>query len=472
MTLITRSNEHINSGKGSICGGTIITPTAAVTASHCICGTLDPKIPQNFRRFTDCVGGDSNSIKNPPNEVRSRNQRHFNEITAGIGDKDKTRLTKINILVANVMGEFRPHEPSVGIFFDIGLVMTTDESGHGSVFYQHTIHTMSKGNIRVGSLCLAAKKDDEPYTYTGSILSVGWGKRYSDVQTAENKPQANKHSCTTNEFGPSSASFRHCNVDDVLSNPNDVKCKRQDMPKGYDAQKCKRYLYEAEKAMRMKFRNIDDSLRTTMSDIWTLTNMIEILPFVKRSLIGASREIRNICYKQKLFDDHGWCYVDLNTKEWGFCGSSCEFLNTKLIDTQPDIYHKMIWEYPPRPNLQSRCTRYVDNYVIKPWYICVEPLAPQASVFQFKRAGLRRLELINPSKDDPIRAGYQLLCKADSGSGNWMMNSNENKRALVAIYSYSTGDFCGDSSHAITTVHPIVLDWIKHHSKIGEREVL
>ena len=78
MTLITRSNEHINSGKGSICGGAIITPTAAVTASHCICGTLDPKIPQNVRRFTDCVGGDSNSINNPPNEVRSKNQGHFN----------------------------------------------------------------------------------------------------------------------------------------------------------------------------------------------------------------------------------------------------------------------------------------------------------------------------------------------------------------------------------------------------------
>ena len=418
-------------------------------------------------------------MDNPPNEVRSRKSKEicFNEIKAGIGDKDINRQTQINIPVAYVMGTFTTFKPgskrgSAGTSFDIGLVITKDKSGKGSVFYQHTLYTMEILNqepIRVGSLCLAAKKESEPYLYEGSVVGVGWGTRYSDVKTAANQPKANTHSCTTNEFGPSSATFRHCNVDDVLLHPYGAECKRHDMPNGYDAQKCEKYLEEAEKAIEIKFRNYDDSLRTTMYDIWKRTNKFEILPFVTRS--GEEVGIRYMCYKQQLFDDHGWCYVDLNNNEWGFCGSSCEFLNIQNPpDTIPATYHKMIWEYPPRPNIQSRCDpTYHSPANFKPWYICVEPLAPQVSVFQFKRIGIHystKLEFINPSKEDPVRAGYQLFCKGDSGSGNWMINTNENKRALVAVHSYDYGQFCGESSHAMSTVHPEVLDWIKRHSKI------
>ena len=481
MILLVHVNEHIENGRIYECGGSIITQTIAVSAAHCICGSPDFRnIPPHLLQYTECVGGDHKKF-NPPNEIRTRrkSQRNYNELTAHVGDKDKTQTTPIHIFVAYVMSDTRhdrsKKETRFGIAYDVGLVMTKDQSGNGIQFYLHT--TPVDYHIKVGSVCLAAKKDDDPFVYDGYVVSVGWGIRYSDVKRPNGKPESNLHSCTTNRFGPSFATFRHCNVNYIFSNPDDKKCQRQSRPVGYDSEKCDRYLKEAEKAIERKLSTIpDDSLQRTLSLTWKLTNRFEILASREGSCIGPSTGIKRICYKQKLFEDYGWCYLDdgkgnENTNEWGFCDTSCDLVGKPR--TEPQIYHEMVWQFPTHFPFRCDIDKH-DPANFKPWYICIVYKPPQTSVFQFKKTGRRKLKYCDADKYDPIRAGYQLPCKGDSGSGHFMKNSEGNKWALVALTSYDYGQFCGTESHLMTTVHPDVLSWIKEHSKIGidETEVV
>merc|ERR1711994_782000 len=99
--------------------------------------------------------------------------------------------------------------------------------------------------------------------------------------------------------------------------------------------------------------------------------------------------------------------------------------------------------------------------MFKPWYLCIVSRSPQTSVFKFKIDEENEMKFRNAYKEEPTSAGYQLPCKGDSGSGHWMYNSKEKKRALVAINSHVEGEVCGTDSHVITTVHPDVLNWIK-----------
>ena len=213
----------------------------------------------------------------------------------------------------------------------------------------------------------------------------------------------------------------------------------------------------------------DDSLRERMSLIWKLTNKIEISGPLEGRCIGPLTGIKSIFYKQKLFDDYGWCYLDVgngnvNINEWGFCDTSCDLVSWTNT-TNPQIYHEMVWQFPT--NFPFRCdfSPHEEHKKFKPWYICIVYKPPQTSVFQFKK-GYKKLKFCEPDKEDPVKRGYQLPCKGDSGSGHFMRNSNEEKWALVAINSYKIGQYCGADAHAITTVHPDVLNWIKYHSKI------
>ena len=73
------------------CGGSIITQTAAITASHCICGIpeeLESSIPKAKRHLVECLGGTIIDFRSPqPNEVRYTLE-YFNSIRIKMGNKD------------------------------------------------------------------------------------------------------------------------------------------------------------------------------------------------------------------------------------------------------------------------------------------------------------------------------------------------------------------------------------------------
>ena len=290
VVLVKRHNKIIPRWHED-CGGSIITQTVAVTASHCICGipeTLKSLIPDDKKLLVECQGGvDIDFQLLPPNEVTNSNM-----LSAIIGNKDKTQGRKVNIFISYVMGS-RKKNPNLHRFEDIGIILTKDLKGNGESFYQHS---KPSKNINVGSICLAAEKKNSPYMNEGKVVTVGWGDRYSDVKSGE-KPEQKKHSCSTNEFGPILGRLRQCDVDDITLDENDWGCDRYDMPAGYDETKCDDYLEKAERAIVKEIGELDES--DTLSTLWSLTNKIEVI----------SADERHVCYKQNLFIDYGWCYV-------------------------------------------------------------------------------------------------------------------------------------------------------------------
>ena len=139
--------------------------------------------------------------------------------------------------------------------------------------------------------------------------------------------------------------------------------------------------------------------------------------------------------------------------------------------TEPLIYHKMVWVFPFKH--PSRCGTPVNDY-----YLCISSILPRTSVFRFKRDGKGKLKFMDANKEnieDSFDAtnkntkenlGYQLPCKGDCGSGHWMYNSEEDRRALVAMSSHAIGEYCGAPSHVLLTTHPSVIQWIKRYSDI------
>ena len=109
---------------------------------------------------------------------------------------------------------------------------------------------------------------------------------------------------------------------------------------------------------------------------------------------------------------------------------------------------------------------------------------PQTSVLIFKRDGENKLMFENAYKEkiedtldslsnyDRKHVGYQQHCPGDSGSGHWMYDSTEKRRALVAISSHIPSDdrighFCGSPTHNLLTTYPSILRWIKKWSGIS-----
>ena len=102
MISITRMNKHILGGEEiELCAGTIISQTTAVTSAKCICGAGSFEIADDLKHHVDCIGGNP-EWSNPLNEVRDG--ENYNKLIAGVGSKDRTKLRKIPILVAYVMG--------------------------------------------------------------------------------------------------------------------------------------------------------------------------------------------------------------------------------------------------------------------------------------------------------------------------------------------------------------------------------
>ena len=428
------------------CGGSIITKNTAVTAGHCICKSFH----YSGHPFS-CKGGKSPDAP-PENEISP-----INEIWVGIGSKDITQQIRVDILVAFVMGSELKNQ-QIAFREDIGLLCSTDK-GKGKFFYEHI---PTDGDINVGSVCLAAEKKETPHMHEGKVVTVGWGRRYADTKSPDGKPKANEHSCATNEFGPISSRLQQCDINDIISSQNNWGCEKVLKPIGYNAVKCRKYLAQAEKAVAKKIDELDGS--SMLSTLWSLTNKIK----VSRAYFWDKK---HICYKEKLFNEHGWCYIysnrnTANHKEWGFCSSSCELMNDE--DTKPTIYHKMIWEFPFKQPSRSGVKK-------APYYIAISSFLPETSVFEFEKDGKDKLKFSGADKEKVEDAlnlkkfysiGFQLPCKADSGSGHWMTDSRNEQRALVAVTSHGDESYCGSASHAILTSHPSVLQWIKKHSGI------
>ena len=476
-------HTHIQSGD-RYCGGSIITQKTAITASHCICGI--PKkhassIPDYEKRFVNCLGGIN--YDQPPNEIRSyENNKYENKLVASVGDKDRTHQVIVPVLVAYVMGSVMrkssfQHSFSTHLYEDIGLLITKDVAGNGETFYQHNRPT---AGMNIGSVCLAAAIKDAPHMNKGKVVTVGGGTRYSDVKVG-NLPEQQKHSCATNEFGPIDAKLRQCDINDLIGK-RFWGCNKSGMPDGYDKEKCKKYLMQAEAAVTHEMQKLDNS--EILSELWSLTNKIEVS--------GGLFKNNYICYKEKMFKDNGWCYVfpwwrkpGLKEKNWGFCDSSCKWMQHQ--NNMPSIYHKMVWQYPSQQPTNCPDVFYNNkdpDENTKPYYMCTASFLPETSVFRFKRDGNRKLQFQNAykekiedtfnsiSNDDQKLIGFQHPCSGDSGSGHWMYDSTEKKRALVAISSHlpSTarlGLFCGSPSHILLTTYPNILRWIKKWSDIS-----
>ena len=250
---VERKNRFLATGFTN-CGGSIITQTTAITASHCICDVSKEHIDtmqDGDKQYVECRGGEIVDFQvPPPNEVTKRNK-----ISAGIGSKNKNELQWIDILRAYVMGSKKKHEDK-RFYEDIGLLFTKGETGKGVLFYKHTA---PKDDITVGSVCLAATKNRKPYMYKGKVISVGWGRRYRDIKDSAGNPRQKKHSCATSEFGPMAARLRQCELDDLIKTPNGIPKKPEDWgcnklgrPAGYDHTKCSKYLEQAETAVVRK----------------------------------------------------------------------------------------------------------------------------------------------------------------------------------------------------------------------------
>lgn len=238
----------------------------------------------------------------------------------------------------------------------------------------------------------------------------------------------------------------------------------------YQMENGAQYINKAEVAVRNEISALDGL--HILSELWTITNKIEV--------ITSFPHKKYKCYKERRFNEDGWCYVGnfwgkYIAKIWGFCSSSCKLMNSK--DTKPAIYHKMIWEFPGNRGCRVP-SQYREGRKLEPWDLCVVSLLPQTSVFRLKRDGEGNLKLLFANKEKPeeifdferasksSNIGHQLPCMGDSGAGHWMYDSKTKKRALIAITSYGYGQFCGNDEHAMKATYPSVLQWIKRHSGI------
>ena len=494
---VERRNPHLKDQENR-CGGIIITQTASITSSHCICGSRDYPPDHPYFQYVICKAAHYHKIdpKNvrPPNEIVPWNtdngERNSNIVIIGVGSKDRKQHKLIYILIAYVMHDVHFYPPEDA--YDVGLLFTIDERGNGVTFNQFS---------NVGPLCLAAESQmTENFHHTGKIVTVGWGDRYSDFRLSPDpngKPMEFTHSCSTNQYGPNKARFQHCNVNSFAKGPMDSwGCDRNSKPNGYEKDECAEYLNLAEEAIRDEMIKLGGP--TVLKDLWSLTNKI----VVSRSSTTKKRprflnHKSYICYKEKAFTDYGWCYVGnwlgydtfdprrgyrfdyygYSGKSWGFCGSSCDAIrdNANSKGEKSDVYHKLIWEFPAKrkacPPEWTRDGR--PGRMFQPWYLCFVSLLPQTSVFRFKKTREGNLRLLTVSKEKPEEEPsmteyrqYQGTCDGDSGHGHWMYDSISKKRALIGITSFGASMWCGFKLQVLKTTYPNILEWIKKHSGI------
>ena len=518
VVLVTRNNEHIekNKYKGLLCGGSIITPNSVITAAHCICGykPWDYKdifmVPKAILKKTQCQGGlgkvkDKDNLENEITEV--------NKITVHAGSKSKKQANlEFIILYAIVHDEYdnpRQMTPWVGQY-DLGLLRTFHTKDNGIRFYP-------RNNLRtdflVGPICLAA----ENVKLIGmEIEMVGWGWLYHESETTnsgEEGPEENQHTCTTNAFGPIHERLQYCDVNylkihewkcDMVKKTNHAKgfemylehtlklkepekknvIKRilkpgatKQYPPGYDYEKCKAWWNKAESLVNEKTQTSNiDKLR----EIWKDTLQIEIGELIKKK--GSNKKDKfaplERCYKDTLFEDYGWCFTlgGIPSEQWGFCDISCKTMSNyhNRHDTAPDIYRKMSWIVDSKD--PQKCINHLKE-VDKIGSICVKPLLPTILIPQFTLDEKENLHYYINYQEEPKdyanhkEFGYQEMCSGDSGSGNWIYDSENQRASLVGITSHSLNwdgpHECSGPSVVTSTTLPQFNNWIKKHAMIN-----
>ena len=541
VVFVARENYAVDpNGKYMNCGGAIITKYSVVTAAHCVCGPMDAedrkRHPDETLKKIYCKGGrryinDNKNIdmNNLPNEVKASE----NEIFVGAGHRNKyevTRNEEFEISYACVHHGYEHNTIDKRVTLtevDIAIIKTyhqTNKVRIGNPKSEFYSQDSLKRNFDIGPICLAAQNAD----FRDEVIeTVGWGRRYREVQTNSPRPdpKANLHSCTTNTNGPIEHLLKHCSVDYLkmtdwscgsirkqsfkrkfneffkkltpleqnLVNPKDYTENiridkdgfvtfrpRHHYPAGYDVDKCQDLWNKADQEVKSRtqlpeFPNLIDE--------WMESNKIIIVD-EKESKDPKNKgkdlskiDSSTICYRDELFKNQGWCYTEggIIEKEWGFCDYSCDIMrhreNPNFIKSfvYPEIYHRSTWKIDKLMD-EDHCADPSDK---AEFIVCSQSILPtiKSAVFHRNQDGSLRLLTITKTKQEDYAGrhpGFQQTCSGDSGSGHWVLNSNDQRHVLVGItFSKGRSDdgiWCGMHTIKIKTTWPPINRWIKKHS--------
>ena len=503
------------------CGGTIITKHSVITAAHCICGPKHDSFiytPPDFLEQLYCVGGRSNvkpNAKSLPNEARPG----INEIRVEAGNRNWTASEEHDplaksflITYAYVHNEYehgRLEEPDStvdGPIVDIAILKTNPNELE---FYTDD---SINGNFAIGPICLVAEGKS---LYDKVIETVGWGTTYEEERNAQSDPKPFRHSCTTNTHGPIAHILQHCDVDYLKRNQWTCDTVRQQKsvldfftylrfelniasgkefddytenhmkdyegnlhhyPAGYNPDECLKLWNNADQAVRSA-PEFPDILNE-----WDDAKEIDIGYYEKDDKNYGTK--LNTCYKDELFKDRGWCYLQgrIREKFWGFCDYSCDDMhrrNELLLPHEPDyknyyfhpdIHHKMKWKIDPS---KSEHFCFSDPQDHAQWIVCPTSILPTIKTHKFHMNDdgsltFKGIERKNQNEYAPRHAGFIQGCPGDSGSGHWIFNSNEERHVFVGVFygRDETKNWCGYPSAVSKLTHEKIHSWIKLHALI------
>ena len=343
-------------------------------------------------------------------------------------------------------------------------------------------------------------------------------------------PIPNKHSCTTNKDGPIDQAFRHCDVqflktqdwtcdlkykqlyDELKENLHLYLTSKLNMveeearkyteniridkegnthyyPAGYDADGCIELWNKADIAVRIHTSRFD--LHGTL-EIWKTTNQIEIGKTkqfgysAKRMFFGHSNlkndfDTIKTCFKDELFQTHGWCFTEgeIPTKGWGFCDSSCKLMRHRedpkelTMKNTPDIYQKMTWQIDSMKS-HDQCLKKKLPHLMAPWNLCTKSSILPSTIAYFTENDDddRTLRFVGnfqreqPDYPNHVEWGTQQMCRGDSGGGHWTFGTKEKRATLIGVTTFGIADWCGAPSVIDKLTYNSIINWIKFHANI------
>ena len=281
-----------------------------MTAAHCICpqeksSLLPDPHSQNYPT------PHSKAICKRP-YYRNQITPGFNEISIYGGNKDLDTLKSTQnaqntfsikyAFIKNLRSWFPPY--NFAGEDDIGLLVTDRV-----LFDRNKLkHTQPLDRPSIVPICLAAENTN---FISEKVFGVGWGVIYDESPSAPEDPYYS--SCMTNEVGPEKGRFEHCDMDWIKR--KNWACEKNDYPDEIkkDLFKCRYYLLRAKSAL--------DELQVTVMD-----KIDKIHIHYNIDKINTKNRLNEpflTCYRERLFDENGWCVSMRSGKGWGFCSPSC-----------------------------------------------------------------------------------------------------------------------------------------------------